>query len=94
MRPRDFEIMLSIRIVYDPNEFFVETYAFDKSLGDTVGFTCPDILALAPDTSSPQWCFMLENKFDSKEGRFEQKASQCATYEARARSQFGSIEFA
>ena len=26
MRPRDFEIMLSIRIVYDPNEFFVETY--------------------------------------------------------------------
>ena len=24
--PRDFEIMLSIRIVYDPNEFFVETY--------------------------------------------------------------------
>ena len=26
MRPRDFEIILTIRIVYDPNEFFVETY--------------------------------------------------------------------
>jgi hypothetical protein len=37
---------------------------------------------------------MVENKFDSKEGRAAEKATQCAYYAERARSQFGAIHYA
>lgn len=76
-----------------PVTFFVESHTFAKEPGDSLGFTCPDIVALAPDAKRPTWCLVLENKFDSKEGRAAEKASQCATYQKRAKAAYGDIEY-
>jgi hypothetical protein len=67
---------------------------FDKGPSDAIGFTNPDILALAPNREAPAWCLIVENKFDSKEGRATTNATQCASYALRARSQFGPINYA
>lgn len=74
--------------------FFIESFGFTKKPDDPVGFTHPDIVALAPDIHSPTWCLLIENKFDSKEGRASDKATQCATYAQRAKERFGRIDFA
>lgn len=77
-----------------PIKFFVESFRYTKSPDDDIGFTHPDIAAFSPDEIAPQWCLVIENKFDSKEGRASANATQCAKYEDRTRQRFGDIQYA
>jgi hypothetical protein len=77
-----------------PMSFYIESYAYSKDPEDDFGFTHPDIVAVSPDGNSPQWCLVIENKFDSKEGRASANATQCAKYEERSRKRFGDIQYA
>lgn len=77
-----------------PITFFVETFGYKKAPDDDVGFTHPDIAAFSPDEKAPVWCLVIENKFDSKEGRASTSATQCAKYEERTRKQCGEIQYA